>query len=369
MRLQAFQNFGRFSFFLFSLVLLLLAACIRAKPSQQPTAIPTPPHPPTTTPTLLATRQELEKKILNLEGETTAHDPTIIKAGDAYYLFTTGPGIPIHCSPNLINWKACGRVFDRNPEWLVNTIPGVKDLWAPDIAFFSGKYHLYYAASTFGSNHSAIGLVTNKTLDMQSPDYQWVDEGLVLESMRSGDFNAIDPNITFDENAQPWLAFGSFWSGIKLRRLDLATGKLSSEDTQQLDIASRPLHPDQGAIEGAFVLHKDNYYYLFVSFDFCCRGILSTYKIMVGRSDKITGPYVDREGKPMMQGGGTLLLEGSERWRGPGHNSILKDGDTYWLVYHAYDANYSGEPRLRIEALIWDSQEWPQAPSELLNHP
>jgi hypothetical protein len=132
-RLRAFQNFGRFSFFLFSLVLLLLAACTRAKPSQQPTAIPTPPHPPTTTPTLLATRQELEKKILNLEGETTAHDPTIIKAGDAYYLFTTGPGIPIHCSPNLINWKACGQVFDRNPEWLVNTIPGVKDLWAPDI--------------------------------------------------------------------------------------------------------------------------------------------------------------------------------------------------------------------------------------------
>jgi arabinan endo-1,5-alpha-L-arabinosidase len=71
----------------------------------------------------------------------------------------------------------------------------------------------------------------------------------------------------------------------------------------------------------------------------------------------------------MMQGGGTLLLEGSERWRGPGHNSILKDGDTYWLVYHAYDANYGGEPRLRIEALIWDSQKWPQAPSELLNHP
>ena len=67
------------------------------------------------------------------------------------------------------------------------------------------------------------------------------------------------------------------------------------------------------------MLHKDDYYYLFVSFDFCCRGISSTYKIMVGRSDKITGPYVDREGKPMMQGGGTLLLEGFERWRGPGH--------------------------------------------------
>jgi len=358
-RFGAFQSLGGLLPLLSSLALLLLAACTGAKPPQQPTV--TPPRP--------VTRQELEKQVLDLQGEITAHDPTIIKAGKMYYLFTTGQGIPIHCSPDLINWKACGRVFDQNPEWVVNTILGVKDLWAPDIAFFSGRYHLYYAASTFGSNHSAIGLVTNKTLDLQRPDYQWVDEGLVLESMRSGDFNAIDPNITFEENKQPWLAFGSFWSGIKMRRLDVTTGKLASQDTQQLDIASRPLQPDQGAIEGAFVLHKDNYYYLFVSFDFCCRGILSTYNIKVGRSDKITGPYVDREGKPMMQGGGTSLLEGSDRWRGPGHNSILKDGDTYWLVYHAYDANNRGEPRLRIEALIWDDQKWPQAPSELLKHP
>jgi arabinan endo-1,5-alpha-L-arabinosidase len=315
------------------------------------------------------TRQELEKKILNLQGDIVAHDPTAIKAGNTYYLFTTGKGIPIHCSPDLINWKTCGQVFDQNPEWVVNTIPGVKDLWAPDVAFFSGKYHLYYAASTFGNKHSAIGLVTNKTLDMQSPDYQWVDEGLVLESVPSGDFNAIDPNITFDGNGQPWLAFGSFWSGIKLRWLDLATGKLSSQDTRQFDIASRPLVPDRGAIEGAFILHRGNYYYLFVSFDFCCRGKDSTYKIMVGRSNQITGPYGDREGKPMMQGGGTLVLQGSERWRGPGHNSIHTEGDTHWLVYHAYDADYGGNPRLRIEALVWDDQQWPQSPSEMLNHP
>ena len=192
MRLRALQSIGRLLFLLSSLALLFLAACTGTKPPQ-----------PTVTPTQPVTQQELEKRILNLEGEITAHDPTIIKAGNAYYLFTTGPGIPIHCSPDLINWRTCGQVFDRNPEWVSNAIPGVKDLWAPDIAFFSGKYHLYYAASTFGSNHSAIGLVTNKTLDMQSPDYQWVDEGLVLESMRSGDFNAIDPNITFDENRQP----------------------------------------------------------------------------------------------------------------------------------------------------------------------
>jgi arabinan endo-1,5-alpha-L-arabinosidase len=127
-----------------------------------------------------------------------------------YYLFTTGLGIPIHCSPNLINWKACGRVFDRNPEWLVNTILGVKDLWAPDIAFFSGKYHLYYAASTFGSNHSAIGLVTNKTFDMQSPDYQWVDEGLVLESMRSGISMRLTPTSRSTKTRSPgWLSAAS----------------------------------------------------------------------------------------------------------------------------------------------------------------
>jgi len=124
-RLRALQSIGRLLFLLSSLALLFLAACTGTKPPQ-----------PSVTPTQPVTQQELEKRILNLEGEITAHDPTIIKAGNAYYLFTTGPGIPIHCSPDLINWRTCGQVFDRNPEWVSNAIPGVKDLWAPDIAFF-----------------------------------------------------------------------------------------------------------------------------------------------------------------------------------------------------------------------------------------
>jgi arabinan endo-1,5-alpha-L-arabinosidase len=84
---------------------------------------------------------------------------------------------------------------------------------------------------------------------------------------------------------------------------------------------------------------------------------------MVGRSSQITGPHVDRDGKPMLDGSASLIYAGSKRWRGPGHNSIYVESDTYWLVYHAYDATMNGTPTLRIEALQWDEDDWPVAPS------
>lgn len=112
------------------------------------------------------------------------------------------------------------------------------------------------------------------------------------------------------------------------------------------------------------MLRKGAYFYLFVSFDFCCRGVESDYNIRVGRSESVTGPYIDRDGKAMLDGGGTLLLSGSKRWRGPGHNGIYTDSTTDWLVYHAYDADQIGISKLRIEALVWDADGWPIAPSQ-----
>ena len=111
--------------------------------------------------------------ILEPEGDIQQiHDPVMTKAGDTYYVFSTGSRLIIHCSKDRIHWTWCGRVFERNPSWVADAIPGVGDLWAPDISFFAGKWHLYYSASTFGKNRSLIGLVTNLTLDAQSPDYQ-----------------------------------------------------------------------------------------------------------------------------------------------------------------------------------------------------
>src|SRR5690349_3878042 len=127
------------------------------------------------------------------------HDPVMTKEGDTYYLLSTGRGITLHTSKDLITWEQRGRVFLQTIPWTSETIPGSTDYyWAPDISFFSGKWHLYYSISTFGKNHSAIGLATNSTLDPGSQDYRWNDEGLVIESKSSDDWNAIDPNIALD---------------------------------------------------------------------------------------------------------------------------------------------------------------------------
>jgi arabinan endo-1,5-alpha-L-arabinosidase len=297
----------------------------------------------------------------DLQGDVRhVHDPAIIKQGDTYYLFSTRAGISIRCSDDLRRWKLCGDVFAHLPGWAVKEVPGLRGLWAPDVAYFNGRYHVYYSASTFGSNRSAIGLATNQTLDPASDDYRWVDQGKVIGSSPPDDWNAIDPNVVLDEVGQPWLSFGSFWGGIKLRKLDPATGTLDAKDQNLYSLASRPRSASEpGAVEAPFIVRKNGYYYLFVSFDFCCRGVDSTYNVRVGRSRKVMGPYVDREGKDLREGGGTLVVTGEGRWRGPGHCAVLLEESGDRLVYHAYDARKRGTPTLRIRPLVWDADGWP----------
>jgi arabinan endo-1,5-alpha-L-arabinosidase len=315
-------------------------------------------------------------QVFSLSGDTErTHDPAIIKARDTWYVFATGraPGggeIPIRCSSDLEHWALCGRVFDDVPAWIHEESPGTKDLWAPDISFFDGKFHLYYAYSLFGKNTSGIALVTNTTLDSKSPDYKWHDEGLVLRSRVGDDFNAIDPNLILDKAGSAWLAFGSFWSGIKMRRLDRATGKLSEQDTKLYSLASRARPPDAApntaelpanweAIEAPFIIRHGRYYYLFVSWDLCCRGLKSTYRTMVGRSRNVTGPYVDKTGTSMSDGGGTQILTGNKMWLGPGGESLYVEKDRTLIVFHAYDGK-TGRPSMQISTVTW-KRGWPQA--------
>lgn len=288
------------------------------------------------------------------------HDPCIIKENDTFYIFSTAKGIPIRRSKDLLHWEKAGRVFvDDLPEWARQEIPGSEFPWAPDISFFHGEYHLYYSISTFHSQRSCIGLATNKTLDSSSKDYKWTDHGKVLESIPGNhDYNAIDPNIIIDESNQSWLCFGSFFAGIKMVRIDPGTGRPASEDRTIYPLA---LRPQAIAIEAPFIIKKGDYYYLFVSFDQCCQGVDSTYRIFVGRSKQIIGPYVDLNDKPLLAGGGTLVLAGYGPVQGPGHNAVLRENDNDFLVHHYYDARENGVPTLQIRPLIWGYDGFPLA--------
>lgn len=327
--------------------------------------------------------------------DVITHDPVMIKQNDTYYLFQTGKGIPVQSSKDLKSWKEEKPVFANTPEWVYKTVPRGFDgnIWAPDIIFHKGTYYLYYSVSAFGRNTSAIAVATNKTLHPDDPNFKWEDQGIVIQSVPGRDmWNAIDANVAFDDEGTPWMAFGSFWQGIKLVKLEPNMTSIVSDSTQEwYTIAARErnwlvderdagdaANPEldyetlytpellemnrnmkNGSIEAPFIFKKNGYYYLFVSWDRCCQGVNSTYKILVGRSRDITGPYLDKEGNKMIHGGGTLIAEGNEEWAAVGHPAAYTfDGKDY-LIFHAYDMKDEGKPKLGIKVMHWDNDHWP----------
>lgn len=303
---------------------------------------------------------------------TGAPDPTAVatknKAGETvYYVAATGRGVQLLRSTDLAHWEPAGRIFaDAVPEWAGREVPGTQGIWAPDLSFHDGLYYVYYSVSTFGSQRSVIGLAVNRTLDAASPEYKWEDRGKVVESSaETSDFNAIDPALLVDEQGRWWLFWGSHWAGLKAVALDPVTGKPAADAKVQA-VAGRP-DTKSHAIEAPFVQFHGGYYYLFVSWDGCCDGAKSTYKVMVGRSRTPAGPYVDADGRPMLDGGGTLVLQGDERWRGPGHNGVLVDGDRQFMVHHTYDVQHLDAQRiLQIRPLTWSADGWPKVGAPVL---
>jgi len=173
------------------------------------------------------------------------------------------------------------------------------------------------------------------------------------------DFNAIDPALVLDREGRPYLFWGSFWTGIKAARIDPETGKPAGEKMDVVPMAARAKGVDPPAIEAPFVIFHEGFYYLFVSWDSCCAGVKSTYKVEVGRSESILGPYLDWAGKPMLEGGGTLVAASTPRWRGPGHNSVLQSKSGDWLVLATNDVENVGLERLlQIRPLYWQAG-WP----------
>lgn len=305
--------------------------------------------------------------LLTFPQDIRVHDPVMIRAGNTWYLFCTGMGISVFSSPDMKTWKREAPIFETPPSWALEAVPGYKGhTWAPDIVFHNGLYYLYYSVSAFGKNTSCIGVVTNKTLNPSDPNFKWTDHGKVIQSVPGRDlWNAIDPNVAFDEDMTPWMVFGSFWSGMKLVKLD-STLTAVAQPEEWYTVARRPRDfktddrdAGEGAIEAPFIFRKNGFYYLSVLFDVCCRGVESNYKVMVGRSENILGPYVDREGVRLDHGGGTLVVAGNEQWPGVGHSATYTfDGKDY-LVFHAYDASDNGRPKLKIEEIVWDADGWP----------
>ncbi|MCF7733108.1 MAG: arabinan endo-1,5-alpha-L-arabinosidase [Akkermansiaceae bacterium] len=294
-----------------------------------------------------------------------AADPTVVAGhnGDSgTFAVATGRGIQILHSEDLISWKLEGRVFKEDvPPWAKEAVPKSKEIWAPDISFHDGLYHLYYSVSSFGSQRSVIGLAVNRRLEPGHPENRWIDRGLVVESHPGkSDFNTIDPALFVDDGGRWTLFFGSFWSGIKAISLDPKTGKPGGKSPEIIPIAKRAADVPEWPIEAPYVIKHAGWYYLFVSWDHCCRGAESDYKVVVGRSKSALGPYLDKSGAPMLAGGGTLVLESDERWAGPGHNGVLQTERGDFMVHHAFLRSRPHIGRLfLIRPLIWAEDGWP----------
>lgn len=285
------------------------------------------------------------------------HDPsTIVKCGTEFWIFYTGRGVPSYHSKDLIHWKSGPCVFTNAPAWTFKTIPKHRGdyFWAPDIIHLKNRCLLYYAVSVFGKNTSAIGLATNPTLDPANPKFHWSDCGIVIQSTTTNHFNAIDPSVYSDAGGKLWLAFGSFWSGVKLIQLNPETGKPIVKNPKIYSLAFND------KIEAPCLYHHNGFYYLFVNWGLCCRGTNSTYEIRVGRSKKITGPYLDKDGTDMIVGGGSVFLKSNGPFIGPGHAGIFSENGTNWLSCHFYDGTHRGISILSIMPLRWNANGWPE---------
>jgi arabinan endo-1,5-alpha-L-arabinosidase len=301
---------------------------------------------------------------------TGLHDPVLIREGDTYHVFGSGgwqgrPGPSWRISHDLAQWTDNGEPFGI-PDWAKRAIPEARSVWAPDISRVDGVFRMYYSVSTGGSMRSVTGLATTRTLDRTSPDYGWTDHGLVTETFPGGAYNAIDANFVVDLQGNHWLLFGSYWSGLKLVPLDRVSGKPKPGDHTIYSLAYRPA-PEGGdnPVEGGFIFTHGGWYYLFASYDYCCKKEQSNYYVAVGRSRDIRGPYVGRDGKKMMDGYGTAVVVerpwASTRWRGPGHCGLYHDVGQDLIVYHAYDVQNHAEPTLRVARLVWSADGWPTA--------
>jgi arabinan endo-1,5-alpha-L-arabinosidase len=311
------------------------------------------------------------------------HDPSALQFENGYFVvFSTGnrkdyrsgeyiEGLGINCwyrDRKTGTWQPADIIFtgEDKPAWWDELVPNAGGFWAPDVPF---KWVMYYSFEAENDSASAIGraVATGK-----APNLKWKDDGVVLLSPACRERNAscpvaIDPSVFGDEQGNLYMAYGSGTSGIWIVELDADTGHLtakasegwSDENEAYHHVAYRNIETDY--IEAPYVYrHPSNgYFYLFVNWGGCCRGMKSTYNIRVGRSRLPTGPYLDRTGKDMVDEGGSLVIESEGRYIGPGHAAIYRHTDgRFAFTFHYYDGNDQGKARLAARNLTW-VDNWP----------
>lgn len=298
-----------------------------------------------------------------MQGDVRIHDPSVVVDNGVWASFQTGDAgglyqgaIKVKTSPDGINWTNAGAVGKGIPRWGMQEIHyKAQNIWAPSVSKHGDIWYLYYSLSSMGLQFSAIGLMTNDAFDASKPGEGWVDQGLVVKSTAKDDFNAIDPYRIDTSDGRAWLSYGSYWSGIKMRELDPVSGKLLSEDTPRYDLAWY----GGGVVEASAILEHDGKFYLFVSYDRCCAGLDSTYRMMIGRADQVTGPYVGKDGTDLLKAGASELQKTNGRYIGPGGQEPVFGAPRDMLVYHYYDGDDVGVAKIQIVDIGWTDDGWP----------
>jgi autotransporter-associated beta strand protein len=292
-------------------------------------------------------------------GETFAHDPSpLVKDGSSYYYYSTGQGILARSSSDMSHWSDGPAIFATPPAWTSQDVPGFTGtFWAPDVEYFNGLYHLYYAVSTFGSQVSAIGMATSPTLNPSSSSYAWTDHGPVIESKNGYAYNTIDPSVVTRPDGTMWMSFGSYWNGIYQMQLNTTTGMLLNPNATPIHLAQRS--GSDTSIEASYQYYRNGYYYLFDNWGSCCQGVNSTYNVRVGRSTSVNGPFVDQSGVSLLNGGGTLFLSAEGNYIGPGQVGIYSQNGQDYVSYHYYNGANNGTAAYALQDLYWTSDNWP----------
>jgi autotransporter-associated beta strand protein len=292
-------------------------------------------------------------------GETFAHDPSpLVKDGSSYYYYSTGQGILARSSSDMSHWSDGPAIFSTPPAWTTQAVPGFTGtFWAPDVEYFNGLYHLYYAVSTFGSQVSAIGMATSPTLNPSSSSYAWTDHGPVIESNNGYAYNTIDPSVVTRPDGTMWMSFGSYWDGIYQTQLNTTTGMLLNPNATPIHLAQRS--GSDTSIEASYQYYRNGYYYLFDNWGSCCQGVNSTYNVRIGRSTSVNGPFVDQSGVSLLNGGGTLFLSAEGNYIGPGQVGIYSQNGQDYVSYHYYNGANNGTAAYALQNLYWTTDNWP----------